>query len=63
VNPTFKVFWTDSAREQNPGLPTFSTKMTKFYCLKDFKRTFQLKTFKVLVKKVVVKLYIGDMNR
>jgi len=41
---TFKVFWSDSARESNPGLPTFNTKITKFNCLKDFKRTFQLKT-------------------
>jgi len=57
------VFWPDSAREPNPGLPTFRTKINKFYCSKEFKRTFQLKTFKVLVKKVVAKLYIGDMDR
>jgi len=55
--------WPDSTRELNPGLPTFITKITKFYCSNDFKRTFQLKAFKVFVKKVVVKLYIGDMNR
>jgi len=35
VNTSFKVFWLDSARESNPGLPTFSTKITKFYCSKD----------------------------
>jgi len=29
----FKVFWSDSARESNRGLPTFNTKITKFYCL------------------------------
>jgi len=33
----------DSARESNPGLPTFSTKISKFYCSKNFKRNFQLK--------------------
>jgi len=26
------VFWLDSARKPNPGLPTFSIKITKFYC-------------------------------
>jgi len=36
-----RVFWSDLARESKPGLPTFNTKITKFYCLKD---TFQLKT-------------------
>jgi len=40
--PTFKVFWFESARESNPGLSIFNTKITKFYCLKDFMRTFQL---------------------
>jgi len=45
--PTFKVLCYDSARESNPGLPTFSTKVTKFYCLKNFKRTFQLKTWTI----------------
>jgi len=42
--PTLKVFWSDSTRESNPGLPTLNTKITKFYCLKGIKRTFQLKT-------------------
>jgi len=46
-NTTFKVFWPDSAREPNPGLPTFSTKITKDYCSNDFKRTFQLKTWSI----------------
>jgi len=45
--PTFKVFWPDSAREPNSVLPTFSTKITKFYCSKDFKRTFRLKTWSI----------------
>jgi len=63
VNPTFKVFLPDSAGELNPDLPIFSTNITKFYCLKDFKGTFQLKTFKASIEKVAVKLYIGDMAR
>jgi len=60
--PTFKVFWCDSTRESNPDLPTFNTKITKFYCLKNFKRTFQLK-HELLITKVVIMLYIGDMDR
>jgi len=43
--PTFNVFSSDSAKESYPGLPTFNTKITKLYYLKDFKRTFQLKTW------------------
>jgi len=34
-------------RESNSGLPTVNTKITKFYCLKDFKGTFQLKTWTI----------------
>jgi len=47
--PTFKVIWLDSAKESNPSLPTFITKISKFYCSKDFKRkrTFQLKTWSI----------------
>jgi len=27
VNMNFKVFWFDSARESNPSLPTFNSKI------------------------------------
>jgi len=35
---------TRPGNRSHAGLPTFNTKITKFYCLKEFKRTFQLKT-------------------
>jgi len=61
--PTFKVFWSDSARESKPGLPTFNTKIIKFYCSKDFKRIFFSWKHELLVKKVVIHLYLGNIDR
>jgi len=48
---TFKVFWSDSARDSNPGLPTFNTKIYNFYCLKELEAYFSVKNMNYWLKK------------